>query len=161
MGADEALVVRTTDSADAPALARLLTQMRQEYGAPHPELPEVEADLAQLPTGVDIFVAERPDGSFVGLAAVANLYPGPGLSGGFFLKELYVSPQARSLGVGESLMRALARAARDRGFRRIDWTVATENAGALRFYDRLGAAAQTDRFFYRLGPQALDALADS
>lgn len=160
MEVDEALVVRTTEPADAPALARLLMQMQQEYGAPYPELPIVEADLAQLPTGVDIFVAERADGSFVGLAAVANLYPGPGLSGGFFLKELYVSPQARSLGVGESLMRALARAARDRGFRRIDWTVATENAGALRFYDRLGGAPQTDRFFYRLGPQALDALAD-
>jgi hypothetical protein len=161
MSVDDGLIVRTTAPTDAPALARLLAQMQQEYGGPHPELPDIEADVAQLPTGVDIFVAERPDGSFVGLAAVANLYPGPGLSGGFFLKELYVSPQARSSGVGESLMRALARAARDRGFRRIDWTVATENSGALRFYDRLGGAPQTDRFFYRLGPQALDALAES
>jgi hypothetical protein len=161
MSVDDVLVIRTTVPADAPALARLLTQMQREYSAPHPELPAIEADLAQLPTGIDIFVAERPDGSFVGLAAVANLYPGPGLTGGFFLKELYVSPQARSSGVGERLMRALARAARDRGFRRIDWTVATENAAALRFYDRLGAAPQTDRFFYRLGPQALDALADN
>jgi ribosomal protein S18 acetylase RimI-like enzyme len=57
-------------------------------------------------------------------------------------------------------MRALAKIARARGLKRIDWTVAKDNAGAIAFYDRLGAGALADRWFYRLSGEAFDALGD-
>ena len=51
-----------------------------------------------------------------------------------YLEDLVVSEKARSRGVGEGLMAALARNAW-----RVEWAVLDWNEGAIRFYHRLGA----------------------
>lgn len=56
-----------------------------------------------------------------------------------YLEDLVVSEAARSRGVGEALMAALAREALTRGALRIEWAVLDWNARAMSFYDRLGA----------------------
>jgi GNAT superfamily N-acetyltransferase len=50
------------------------------------------------------------------------IYPGPGLSSGLFLKELFVSSRSRRIGAGTALMRAVAAYAVRHGHKRIDWT---------------------------------------
>ncbi|MFC7641986.1 GNAT family N-acetyltransferase [Streptosporangium lutulentum] len=52
------------------------------------------------------------------------------------LDDLYVTGTERGNGVGEQLMRAIAEAADGKVIR---WEVAEANAGAHRFYERLGA----------------------
>ncbi len=47
---------------------------------------------------------------------------------------------ARSRGVGEELMAALAKEALARNAWRVEWAVLDWNEGAIRFYHRLGAA---------------------
>lgn len=153
--------LRFAGPGDTRALAALFVELQDHYGAPHPPPEAIEADLAQLAPGAEILVAETADGALVGLAAYATIYPGPGLTGGLFLKELYITAAVRNLGVGERLMRALARIVRDRNLGRIDWTVALGNAAAQRFYDRLGGVAQDERLFYRLQGEALAALANA
>lgn len=56
-----------------------------------------------------------------------------------YLEDLVVSEAARSRGVGEALMAALAREALTRNALRIEWAVLDWNARAIAFYDRLGA----------------------
>jgi GNAT superfamily N-acetyltransferase len=56
-----------------------------------------------------------------------------------YLEDLVVSESARSRGVGESLMAALAREAVSRGALRIEWAVLDWNTRAMYFYERLGA----------------------
>ena len=56
-----------------------------------------------------------------------------------YLEDLVVSETARSRGVGEALMAALAREAVSRDALRIEWAVLDWNKDAMRFYDRLGA----------------------
>jgi len=56
-----------------------------------------------------------------------------------YLEDLVVSEAARSRGVGEALMAALAREAVTRGALRIEWAVLDWNGRAITFYDRLGA----------------------
>ena len=50
-----------------------------------------------------------------------------------------MSEAARSRGVGEELMAALAREALARNAWRVEWAVLDWNEGAIRFYHRLGA----------------------
>lgn len=58
---------------------------------------------------------------------------------GLFLEDIYIKPAYRSHGVGEKMLRELARDAVARGFERIDFQVLEENTGAVKFYERLGA----------------------
>jgi len=152
------LSIRLACEKDSAALARLMIEMQRHYNASHPAQAELEGELATLPAGVEVMLAEH-DGRLTGLAAFSTIFPGPGISGGFFLKELYISQADRGAGIGLALMKALATLAKERGLTRIDWTVGKDNLDAVAFYDRLGGAAQPDRHFYRLNGQAFATLA--
>jgi GNAT superfamily N-acetyltransferase len=56
-----------------------------------------------------------------------------------YLEDLVVSEAARSRGVGEALMAALAEEALARNAWRLHWAVLDWNERAIKFYDRLGA----------------------
>ena len=85
--------IRLAQPEDHPALAALMVEMQGHYEVPCPPRDEILAGLAALPEGVDILVAAR-EGAILGFASACNLYPGPGLKSGFFLKELYVAGAA-------------------------------------------------------------------
>lgn len=150
--------IRLLRSADRPALAALMIEMQGHYNVPCPPVEEIRADLANLPAGIDILVAVKGE-AVLGFASACNLYPGPGLKSGFFLKEIYVADAARGAGLGRALMQALAELGIERGHRRIDWTADAEDAPLLRFYEGLGAVAQRKKLFYRLTGSALIDLA--
>ena len=146
--------IRALADADHGALAALMTEMQAHYGVPCPPSETIRDGLARLPQGVEILIAER-DGALLGFASACPIYPGPGLASGFFLKELYVARMARGAGIGRALMRALAELALARGHKRLDWTADAGNPALIRFYESLGAAAQTEKIFFRLSGDAL------
>ncbi|HSE74078.1 MAG TPA: GNAT family N-acetyltransferase [Dongiaceae bacterium] len=152
------ITIRLRMPADDAALARLLIEMQAHYQRPCPPEETIRADLANLPAGVEILVASA--GAIIGFAAVSAIYPGPGLGSGLFLKELFVSKAFRSTGVGVRLLRGVARMARERGHKRVDWTTDRNNPRLLTFYASLGAVAQDDKAFFRLSGDAFAALAD-
>ena len=110
---------------------------------------------------VEAFVAEL-DGRIEGIAIVWE-----GLGSSFrarpflFLEDLVVGEAARSRGVGEALVAALAREGVARNAVRIDWAVLDWNEGAMRFYRRLGARPTKDWVRYCLEEEAMRALAES
>lgn len=59
------------------------------------------------------------------------------------LKELFVSEDARSQGVGEALMERLQQDAKSRGCERIKWFVLSDNERAKSFYKRIGGKKDT------------------
>lgn len=143
---------------DHVALAPLMAEMQRHYDVPCPPTDAILAGLRECPPGVDILIAVK-DRAVIGFASACNLYPGPGLKSGFFLKEIYVAEMARDAGLGAALMKALAGLALERGHRRIDWTADADDAALLRFYDGLGATALPKKLFYRLTGEALLAVA--
>lgn len=145
---------RLCEPHDSEALATLFEQMQAHYGVPCPPRATILADLADLPPGNRILVAET-GGGIDGFAAFAALYPGPGLRKGLFLKELYVAEGRRGLGLGRGLIAALAELARAEGYGRIDWTADRDDAALLAFYDGLGARREASKLFYRLTGAAL------
>jgi ribosomal protein S18 acetylase RimI-like enzyme len=77
-----------------------------------------------------------------------------------YLEDLVVDESARSGGVGEALMAALAREGVRRGAMRIDWAVLDWNVNAIRFYRRIGGGPQqNDWIRYSLPEDAMRKLA--
>jgi ribosomal protein S18 acetylase RimI-like enzyme len=58
---------------------------------------------------------------------------------GLYLEDIYVNDQYRGKGVGEAMIREIARIAAARGFERMDFLVLDWNTPALKFYEKLGA----------------------
>lgn len=151
---------RLATAADAAAVAELFWLCDRHYWG---DAAPSRADQAALvrervlaePGGSEILLAER-DGTALGFASFALLYPAPQLGGQLFLKDLFVPEDGRGRGVGETLLRALAQIAVARGCRRLDWTTEDHNARALAFYDRLGARRVPEKVYFRFDGAALE-----
>jgi len=154
--------IRTAQDSDIPALARFMAQMEAELGKAAP-IDQVERDLRQRPAGVEFLVATSDQAALAGLASFSMLYPssGSGLSQLLYLKELYVAPPFRRQGIARRLMGRLAVIARERGCPRLGWNTPRDNTAAQALYDGLGADRAEWLLTYRLGGDALEALAAS
>ena len=124
----------------APARTAIGEHVRDEVLAPH--------------ANIEILLAER-NGEALGFATFAVVHPAPDLGGQLFLKDLYVAKAARSSGLGETMLKALARIAVERGCVRLDWTAEEDNPRALALYDRLGARRLTEKVYFRFDGDAL------
>ena len=129
-----------------------------QAGARHAVRAHVSADILGPDSGVRIVVA-RDGAAVAGLATVARLYPAPQERAQLFMKELYVGAAWRGQGIGERLMRFLARHAVETNCVRFDWTTERTNHGARAFYELLGAATVDEKVYYRLTGAALAAAA--
>lgn len=78
---------------------------------------------------------------------------------GMYLEDLFVRPAARGAGLGEALLRHVARIAVDRGCGRFEWSVLDWNTPAIGFYRKLGAVAMDEWTVYRVSGPALLRLA--
>ncbi|MEM6848042.1 MAG: GNAT family N-acetyltransferase [Pseudomonadota bacterium] len=102
------------------------------------------------------------DDRAVAYASVALVSPSNGPRGRtLFMKELFVAESARGAGTGEAMMAYLARLAVEKGCARLDFTTTDINAGARRFYARLGAREASEKLYLRLEGDALAALASA
>ena len=80
---------------------------------------------------------------------------------GLYMEDLYVTPTQRGTGAGKAMLKYLARLARDQGCGRFEWSVLDWNEPAIRFYESVGAAAQSEWVRYRMAGPQLDAFANS
>jgi GNAT superfamily N-acetyltransferase len=149
----ELLDVRLSNASDHAALAALFEEMQAHYNAPCPSRAVILEGLSTMPAGTEILVAGQQE--IMGFAAIAPVYPGPGLGSGLFLKELFVSKRHRGSGVGKRLMQGLAKLALERGHGRVDWTADRDDPRLRAFYDGLGGTSKPEKLFYRLDGAAL------
>jgi GNAT superfamily N-acetyltransferase len=75
------------------------------------------------------------------------------------IKELYVAEGHRSKGVGELLMKAIAREAIEADCGVIKWWVAKWNERSMQFYERLGATIDPDWHEYQMPEKVFRELA--
>ena len=79
---------------------------------------------------------------------------------GMYLEDLYVQPAYRGKGIGEALLKYLAKLAVDRECGRLEWSVLNWNEPAISFYERMGAVPMDEWTVYRLTGSALTAAAE-
>ena len=105
--------IRPFSTSDKAGLAILLEEMQRYYQVACPPPGAIESDLAELPAGVEIIVAETD--TIIGFASFSAIYLGPGLRSGLFVKEPFVTAASRRNGAGRALIEAVARVAIERG----------------------------------------------
>jgi len=126
--------IRHARKGDETHLAHLLEEHEHHYGnavsrgAGGPGA----SFLVSPPHGCPLCLVAELEGKLLGFAILNPYFPGPNLSHGLFLKELY------SAGVGERLIEGIREDADGRGCSRVIWTTGEHNEGSQRFYDRLG-----------------------
>lgn len=164
LGTASRMDLRFYEPALFPALVDAMHELDRHYfGERAARRAEVErgiaAGLLGSDSGVRLAVAVD-DGTIAGLATFALLYPAPEQRAQLFMKDLYVRQAWRGRRVGEELMRFLARYAVRKACIRFDWTTEESNAGAIAFYERLGAKRVSDKVYYRLTGDEIAGLAD-
>lgn len=157
------VAVRLANPSDRDAVVFLIEAMDLHYQSQTPGAGEIRPAVDSWLSGEDTdgrmalaFEGDSP----LGLAVFAVLHPGVALTGLMFVKDIFVIGEARGKGAGEAIMRFLSRYCVDNGIGRIDLQTEGDNAGARRFYERLGGDLQDWKVAYRFGPGALRALAD-
>ena len=132
--------VRRAVPADGPSILDLEHQLADFEKLPPSDEVEGKRLLGWIfdSKELDAFVAEL-DGRVVGIALFYVIYGTFRARRFLYLEDLVVAKDVRGRGVGEALMRALAREALERGARRVEWSVLDWNEGAIRLYERLGS----------------------
>ncbi|XP_020903463.1 diamine acetyltransferase 1-like [Exaiptasia diaphana] len=72
-----------------------------------------------------------------------------------YLEDLFVIPFARGQGIGTTIMKALAKVAKENNCSRVQW-MSPQGRPSVNFYHKLGAECLGDWFIFRLGQQKLD-----
>lgn len=101
------------------------------------------------------------DGAPIGFAIYFFNYSTWQGRNGLYLEDLYVATEMRGLGAGKTLLKQLARIAIERGCGRFEWSVLDWNEPSIRFYEAIGAEAQTEWVRYRLSGEGLESFAAS
>ncbi len=152
------IVFREAEPGDIEPMADVLSEVQAHYRVPSPPREAIIAGLKRRPAGTRILLAnDRTE--IASFACFSGIYPGPALTPGFFLKELFVRTSWRGTGVGKALMAELARMATCENIARIDWTADADDRDLLGFYEALGGSPLPAKRFFRLKGDALAGLA--
>ena len=101
------------------------------------------------------FVDDRPAGFALYFQNFSTFMGRPGV----YLEDLFVRPELRGRGVGQSLVREVAARAVACGSGRMEWAVLDWNERAIEFYKGLGAVPLDDWTTFRVTGDALLKLA--
>ena len=154
-------IIREVTEQDLPAILELMREFA-EYERLASYLEVTDAKLREVMFGGNAFVE--------GLIAISNdekagyaiFYPCFSTfrgQRGLFLEDLYVSEKYRGTGLGELMLRKIARFAGSRGFERIDFHVLDWNGPAIGFYEKLGATVADDERYFKFTGEAFAKLA--
>jgi GNAT superfamily N-acetyltransferase len=155
--------IRPARVEDVPVILELIRELATYERAPD----EVTATKEQL---VDVLFGERPAAevllafegkSPIGFAVFFQNFSTWLGRPGLYLEDLFVKPEKRGKGYGRELLVALAKIARDRACRRMEWAVLDWNEPAIKFYRALGAKPMDEWTVFRLTRDGIAELAKS
>jgi GNAT superfamily N-acetyltransferase len=78
---------------------------------------------------------------------------------GIYIEDLYVKPEFRGKGFGETIFAFIAKLAVERKCGRLEWACLDWNKPSIAFYERMGATAMNDWAMYRIAGEGLERLA--
>lgn len=154
----------TIENAAEHHIPAILTLMREfaEYEDLSSFLEVNAEQLSDVMFGSSAFVNGLV--AFTGLDPVGYVLFYPHFSSfrgqrGFYIEDIYVAQDKRGKGVGEALIREVARRAKSRGFERIDFLVLEKNKKAVDFYLKLGAGFDDQERHFKFTDSAFEELA--
>jgi GNAT superfamily N-acetyltransferase len=146
MSKNDPAVLRATEPRDVDAIVELIRELAAFENLTHllqvtPE--KLRPQLFGERPVAESLVAEV-DGQVVAFALFFTNFSTFLAQPGLYLEDLYVQPVHRGKGIGEALLKRLARLAVEREYGRFEWSVLDWNENAIRFYQRMGATVMPD-----------------
>jgi GNAT superfamily N-acetyltransferase len=156
------ITIRRASRADAPRLLELVDALADYERLARPDAAArerlVRDGFATDPPLYEAYLIEL-DGRGIAYAVAFQTYSSFLARPTLYLEDLFVLPEHRRKGIGETVMRFLAEEALRRGCGRMEWMVLTWNETAIRFYARMAARRLDDWVAYRLTREDLARLA--
>lgn len=155
------MIIRAANNSDIEPILGLM----REFAAFEKLLDRLEVTPDRLRTALfgDGKVAEALVADIAGeLVAYAVFFPYFATfrgQRGFYLEDIFITESHRGKGIGEALIREIARLAQARGFERIDFQVIEWNAPAIGFYEKLGAVRDEEERHFKFTDDAFRRLA--
>jgi GNAT superfamily N-acetyltransferase len=154
-------VIRPATPADVSTILALIKDLSEYERLAH-EVSATEQLLTEHlfgPRAVAGSLVAEVAGAAVGFAVYFHNFSTFLAKPGIYLEDLFVKPEFRGRGIGESLLRTLAGIARERNCGRLEWAVLDWNEPAIGFYKSLGAQPMNEWTVYRVTGEALEKLA--
>lgn len=147
-------------AADVPAIVGLIRELADYEKLLHEVVAteELVARALFAPKPAAECVIARYQGAVAGFALFFHNYSTFLARRGLYLEDLFVRPEHRGNGIGEGLLKHLARVAVERGCGRMEWAVLDWNKRAIEFYERMGARGIKEWTVYRVSGDALTRL---
>jgi len=79
---------------------------------------------------------------------------------GLYLEDIYIKQEFRGAGLGEAMLKYIAKLGKAGGFERIDFQVLEWNTPAVKFYEKLGATRDEEERHFRFVGESFAKLAD-
>lgn len=140
-----ALSIRKAQASDYAAVRSLADALAAHIEEPPPPLTldRYVAFYVREHAPVHLFVALLED-RVVGMIAWILTHELYSAQAGMYISDIAVDADARRKGVGSALMTKAKEWALDHGVTKLGWDVWKHNASAMQFYQRLGAAPDTE-----------------
>jgi len=152
------LRIETATVGDIPSIVRLVKQLAVYEKLAH-QMVATEDDFRRALFGprrnVDALIAFMDDKP-VGFALYFYTFSTFLGRRGLYLEDIFVEPEFRGRGIGKTLLKKLAKIAREQNCGRMEWSVLTWNQPSIDFYHRLGAVTMEEWRIFRLTGVALD-----
>ncbi|MEO5880966.1 MAG: GNAT family N-acetyltransferase [Caldimonas sp.] len=155
--ADAAFAIRAAEPRDLAEIVRLIGRLAEfehlahlveatpEKLGPHLFGPRPVAEALVVDSGARV----------VGFALFFTNFSTFLAKPGLYLEDLFVEPEQRGRGIGQSLLTRLAELAAERGCGRFEWSVLDWNVNAIRFYERMGATVMPEWRICRIAGDTL------
>lgn len=151
---------RPRDCALIVAFIRELAEYEKAPGEARATPEMLHKALFEAPPACEALIGEI-DGAPQGFALYFHNFSTWRGVRGMYLEDLFVRPNVRCKGLGEALLRSVARIAVERGCARFEWAVLDWNEPAIGFYTRLGAKPMSEWTVFRLEGESLRAAAQA
>ncbi|MBV9241531.1 MAG: GNAT family N-acetyltransferase [Acidobacteria bacterium] len=155
------ITIKKFARADTEAVMELLREFAEyEDLLQFLELTEERVERAFFADGsVAEGLVAMADGKAVGYAFFFPNFASFRGQRGLYLEDIYITASYRRYGIGEKMLREIARLAASRGYERIDFLVLDWNESAINFYKKLGAEMDQSERHFRFINDAFKALA--
>ena len=156
MAQQEKLYIRFADETDAPLILDFIRGLAEYERMEN----EVIATCDLLREGLfekkkaEVLIGEL-DGQPVAFALFFHSFSTFLGRAGIYLEDLFVIPEARGKGIGNAMLRYLAKLTIERGCGRLEWSCLDWNKPGIDFYMAAGAEAMSDWTVYRLAGNTL------
>ena len=153
--------IKPATEGDAPLILSFIKKLAEYEKLAH-EVTATEENLRQTLFGERRYaevVIGYYHGEPVGFALFFHNYSTFLGKPGIYLEDLFVDERHRGKGFGKALLVYLARLAKERDCRRLEWSVLDWNEPSINFYKSLGAAPKDEWMVFRVTGEALDRLA--